>query len=96
MKIEPILMLPDEALLRALDRHVKNLEDEEYQKIREDLRLRMKQTINPFDAGRPSKYKKDTAEKAVALRRSGMTVREVAKELGCSPSTVTRFERAVL
>lgn len=81
------------ALITHLDTMVRDPSDGDYRALRDEMLYRMNraETVNPFHAGAPKKYEDDAEDRARALKREGMTTRQIAAEMGCSQSTVVRL-----
>ena len=80
-------------LIRELDSMVRNPSEEYYVALRGEIlrRLMRAEVVNPFHAGAPPKYLEEDEIKASALKAEGKTTRQIAKEMGCSQSTVVRL-----
>ena len=81
------------ALIEHLDTMVRDPSAEDYKALRDEMLRRMSraETVNPFHAGAPPKYEDDAEDRAYALKKEGMTTRQIAAEMGCSQSTAVRL-----
>lgn len=105
MSIYDFDILTDEKTIRLIDLcvPVKLLDyldamiDPKYSDIYKQVRRRVKECLeftqarNPFHAGRPGKYDVNDMKRVRSLKRQGRTFREIAAEIGCSPSTASRL-----
>lgn len=87
--------IPDKALLQEMDEMTADKTDPHYKSLRAEMEKRMKQTTNPFRAGRPSKYSTADYEKVRKLREEGKSIRSISQETGVSATKVSEMIRGV-
>lgn len=80
-------------LLDYLDAMINPKYTDIYSQVRKRVKecLEFTQARNPFHAGRPGKYDANDMNRVGSLKRQGRTFREIAAEIGCSPSTASRL-----
>jgi len=84
--------ISDKQLVCHLDQYAADPSDPTYQAICREILNRMSESRtagkNPFGAGAPKKYSDSDVQKACAMKAEGKSHRQIANELGCSPTTV--------
>lgn len=80
-------------LIDYLDAMVDPKYSDVYRHVRRRIRecLEFSQARNPFHAGRHGKYGEEDMKRIKSMKSQGRTFREIAAEIGCSPSTVSRL-----